>query len=179
MSTLRILFVLLFLCPMASQAQNAKVIDLTLAGPNSVLSSNLIQGFLMPLDWAANSSVACFPATRFVEYQGNHILYRVQMPASSVMTITVTPKSPKTRINLYALRLGINNMDAPPAISRAISCEASYPIYAGTPNLRAPAKAQSVEYMSIKKPYNIVIGIAGAKGVTEGDFDLQIDVKKR
>ena len=91
------------------------------------------------------------------------------------MKITVTPKS-KKRINFYALRMGINNSDSPPNLSRCISSEAAYPKYAGKTNYKKPTKAQSVEYMSINKPYNIVIGVAGAVDVTEGDFEkLQID----
>ncbi|MBX2870658.1 MAG: hypothetical protein KTR30_01120, partial [Saprospiraceae bacterium] len=42
----------------------------------SVFEGVLDQGQTMPLRWAENSSVACFPGTRFVEYQGNHVLYR-------------------------------------------------------------------------------------------------------
>ena len=128
---------------------------------------------------AANSQVACFPGTRFNEFEGNHLLYQVQMPAGSKIVITVTPKNKKHRINLYALRLGVNSTVVPPAVPSAISCEASYPIYAGNPNYRAPAKPQSVEYISIRKPYNILIGVAGATGVTEGDFELKIEISKR
>lgn len=144
-----------------------------------IVNGNLEKGCEMSLDWAQKSSVACFPGTRFIEFQGNHILYSVQMPPASDIKITVTPKSKKTRINLYALRLGGNNGNAPPELSRAISCEASYPKWAGKPNLRAPSKSQSVEFMSIQKSYNIVIGVAGAKGVTAGDYELKIEINQR
>lgn len=149
------------------------------AQPLISLHENLDSGNYMPLKWAENSSVACFPGTRFYEFKGKHKLYRVQMPAGSQIKITVTPKDSKHRINLYALRLGANNYEAPPEIYRAISCESSYPIYAGMPNKRAPAKAQSVEYVSIRKPYNILIGVAGAEGISEGEYDLEIEIKKR
>lgn len=179
--TLLLLF-LVCCCTFLIQAQDAEisveVIDLD-AAPEMMISGNLDSGFIMPLQWAANSQVACFPATRFYEYQGNHVLYRVQMPAASNIKITVTPASKKDRINLYALRLGANNYDSPPEIFRAISCEASYPLYAGKPNYRAPSKPQSVEYMSINKPYNILIGVAGAEGLTTGDFELKIEITAR
>lgn len=140
------------------------------------VKGNLQDGCIMPLDWAQNSSVACFPGTRFVEYQGNHMLYSVEMPAASDMTITVTPANKKDRINLYALRLGINNSATPPEIFSAISCEASYPAYFGKPNLKKASKPQSIEYMSIKKPYTIVIGVAGANGVDAGSYELEINI---
>lgn len=145
----------------------------------SLFEGNLDQGQTMPLRWAENSSVACFPGTRFVEFQGHHVLYRMTMPAYSDLEITVQPKDPKHRINIYALRLGINNRDTPPNISSAISCEAGYPIYAGNPNLDAPAEPQSVSYISVARPYTILIGVAGAKDVLAGAYELKVDLKER
>lgn len=162
----------------AQSEESYEVIDLDTEAEITV-NGNLSSGFLMPLKWAESSQVACFPATRFYEFKGNHLLYRVQMPANAQIKITVTPKSKKHRINLYALRLGANNYDSPPEIFRAISCEASYPLYAGRPNPKAPAKPQSVDYISIRKPYNILIGVAGAEGLTEGDFELKIEMANR
>ncbi len=179
MTILRIFFLALCCLPLGLHAQVLEVQDLELEGPHGMIEGNLSAGATMPLEWAANSSVACFPATRFIEFEGNHLLYRVQIPARSVMTITVKPKSKKTRVNLYALRLGIQNGATPPDIQRAISCEASYPIYVGKPFLKAPSQPQSVEISSVNKPYNIVIGVAGAQGFTEGDFELHIEVKSR
>ena len=40
-------------------------------------------------------------------------------------------------------------------------------------------KAQSVEFDSIRKSYTIVIGVAGAVDVLDGEFDLQIDIVER
>ena len=159
--------------------EETKVTDIELTGNTTVLNGNLETGATMPLRWAESSQVACFPGTRFIEFQGNHVLYRMVMPPYSELKITVTPKDKKNRINVYALRLGENNYDLPPDISRAISCEASYPLYAGNPNLRAPAKPQSVEYISVNKSYNIVIGVAGAKDVLSGEFELKIELQSR
>ncbi|MEL6924089.1 MAG: hypothetical protein AAFO94_08580, partial [Bacteroidota bacterium] len=162
----RLLFLLLVLCACSvqPQAQSADTEELPVkdleAKAKIMVSGNLQEGQTMPLQWAANSSVACFPGTRFNEYMGNHILYRVEMPARSKMNITVSPKDKKNRINVYALRLGADSMVTPPNVSSCISCEASYPIYAGKPNYRKAAKPQSVEYISINKPYTILIGVA-------------------
>jgi len=165
----------------AQEEQNMRQVYQLQAPQNqtSLFEGNLEQGQTMPLRWAENSSVACFPGTRFVEFQGNHVLYRMQMPAYSDLKITVQPKDPKHRINIYALRLGINNMGTPPDISSAISCEAGYPIYAGQPNLNAPAEPKSVSYISVARPYNILIGVAGAKEVLEGGYELKIELKER
>lgn len=178
----RILLSFFLLIGMAqfSFAQEFEVIDLELANPaGGIIIGDLSKGATMPIRWAADSQMACFPATRFYEFKGNHILYRIQMPAYSELKITVTPKSKRRRINVYALRLGINNYGSLPGLTSAISCEASYPIYAGTPNIKAPSKPQSVEYISVNKPYNILIGVAGAEGVLDGEYKLEVEIKSR
>lgn len=173
-----IIFLLFSLSYTVAQDTLQAVTNLEVA-PVVAVSGNLNTGRQIPLRWAANSSVACFPATRFNEFEGNHLFYRITLPAYAQMKITVTPKNAKTRINLYALRLGVNSDVLPPDISRAVSCEASYPIWAGTPNLSAHSEAQSVEYISIRNPYSILIGVAGATGVLAGEFDLQVEITER
>ncbi len=137
---------------------------------------------LSSLKWAERSSVACFPGTRFEMFNGNHVFYRITLPAASSMKITVTPKSGKG-INLYALRQGMNRQAVPPNISSAISCEASYPIYANRGNGRRVSNRddgiRKVEYISVNSPYSILIGVAGGEKLTEGDFKLRIDIKPR
>ena len=147
------------------------------------VTGNLKDGTqLVSLRWAENSSVACFPGTRFEMFNGNHVFYRITLPAASVMTIVVIPKNGKA-INLYALRQGMRQQQVPPDVTSAISCEAKYPIYANlTSGRRVTNKddgTRKIEYMSISNPYSILIGVAGANGLTEGDFDLKIEIKSR
>ncbi|REJ79168.1 MAG: hypothetical protein DWQ47_00020 [Acidobacteria bacterium] len=137
---------------------------------------------LSSLRWAENSSVACFPGTRFEQFDGSHVFYRVTLPAASSMKIVLKPEDGK-KINLYALRQSARgDQPVPPNVSRAISCEASYPIYA---NVSATRRVQNedtgrkVEYISVNSPYSILIGVAGAEGLTEGSFDLYIEIKPR
>lgn len=137
---------------------------------------------LTSLRWAERSSVACFPGTRFEMFTGNHVFYRIILPAASAMKLVVTPADGKT-INLYALRQGIRDQATPPNITSAISCEASYPIYANVSKTRRVTNkddgTRKVEYISVNSPYSILIGVAGAEGLTEGDFKLKIEIKPR
>ncbi len=146
------------------------------------VSGNIEDGQKISLRWAESSSVACFPGTRFEMFNGNNVFYRVTLPAASAMKITVTPADGKA-INLYALRQGSKSTDAPPNISSAISCEASYPIYANLGGGRQVKNkddgTRKVEYISVNSPYSILIGVAGANGLTEGDFKLNIEIKPR
>ena len=136
---------------------------------------------LSSLRWAERSSVACFPGTRFEQFNGNHVFYRILLPAASAMKVELVPKD-GAKINLYALRQGMRAQTVPPDVTSAISCEASYPIYA---NLASGRRVQNkdtgrkIEYISVGSPYSILIGVAGAEGLTEGEFDLKIEIKPR
>jgi len=162
-----------------------KVKSITLpAGYNAgEVAGNIKDGTkLSSLRWAERSSVACFPGTRFEMFTGNHVFYRITLPAASAMKVTVTPAKGK-KINLYALRQGMRRQAVPPNVTSAISCEASYPIYANVSKTRRVSNkddgTRKVEYISVNSPYSILIGVAGAEGLTEGDFKLKIEIKSR
>jgi hypothetical protein len=149
-------------------------------GQTVQVKGDLSAGQQIPLDWAASSQVACFPATRFVEFQGNHLFYRVELPRYSKIIISVKPEG-RQRINLYGIRQGTNAgiQPVPPHVSVASSCEAGYPIYAGNPNLSKGGDTQNIEFMAINNPYSILIGVAGAREVLEGGFTLQVQISDR
>lgn len=108
-----------------------KVTPLNMPANSNVgeITGNIKDGQKINLRWAESSSVACFPGTRFEMFNGNNVFYRVTLPAASSMKITLTPSDGKI-INLYALRQGAKDQAVPPNVTSAISCEASYPIYA-------------------------------------------------
>ena len=143
---------------------------------------NIKTGKKIELSWAELSSVAAFPGTRFEMFNGNHVLYRTSLPAGSKIVITLTPEAGKL-INLYALRQGINETAVPPAITSAISAEASYPIYANTGDGRRISNpddgTRKIEFISVGNPYGILIGVAGAENLAEGGYKLQVQVIER
>ncbi|MGD9590283.1 MAG: hypothetical protein AB7Q37_11900 [Pyrinomonadaceae bacterium] len=152
--------------------------------PAGEITGNISSGQKIPLRWAESSQVACFPGTRFEMFNGNHVLYRVGLPAASKMKITLTPKG-GSKLSLYALRQGARPADhaVPPNVRSAISCEASYPLYANVGGGRRVTNkddgTRSVEYISVNAPYSILIGVAGAEGATEGQYSLKITVEPR
>ncbi len=161
-----------------------KVTPLTLpANANSgQINGDIKDGKTIALGWAERSSVACFPGTRFEMFNGNHVFYRIPMPAGSRITITLAPKD-GAAVNLYALRQGAAETAAPPNISSAISCEAKYPIYANLGGGRTVSNkddgTRKIEFISVGSPYSILIGVAGAKGLTEGGFSLGVKIEGR
>lgn len=146
------------------------------------IDGDIKEGQTIALGWAERSSVACFPGTRFEMFNGNHVFYRIPMPAGSRITITLAPKD-GAAVNLYALRQGAAETAAPPNISSAISCEAKYPIYANLGGGRTVSNkddgTRKIEFISVGSPYSILIGVAGAKGLKEGGFSLGVKIEGR
>jgi len=164
---------------------NVTLLSLPANSTTVQVKDNIKKGqILSTLRWAEQSNVACFPGTRFEMFNGSHVFYRIALPAASAMTITVTPKD-NAQISLYALRQGAKPGDqpVPPNVGSAISCEASYPIYANVPGGRTVKNkddgTRKVEFTSVRAPYSILIGVAGAKGAAVGEFTLNVAIKPR
>jgi hypothetical protein len=134
---------------------------------------SLSSGSCMNLDFAAQSDVACFPATRFDRFEGSHVFFELVDPLepNSFVDIEVRPRG-GADVNLYAFSLGDATWpQLPPRVNNAI-CEASYGL-AG-PN---PGETERVQFRnppSNRGTFRILIAVAGPTGVTEADFDLSI-----
>lgn len=128
------------------------------------------------LSWAANSSVACFPATQNDKFRGNHVLYATSLPPRSVMNITVTPADPKQDVSIYAYEVGTNNFALPPDLHSCVSCEAEHkwdrPKKGKTQDHR-----RSVRLNAIGNPYNVVIGVSGPAAAKAGAFTLSVQLE--
>lgn len=146
-------------------------------GKTLMYKGNLANGTpIQDLSWAANSSVACFPATQNTKFRGNHVFYVTEIPAHSEMTIRVIPTDPNANFSLYAYQDATTSEVFPPELQRCVSCEADhkwdYPKRGQTQD-----HTRSVKLNAIQNPYRVVIGVAGVEGVTEGEFRLEIAVQ--
>ena len=162
---------------------SSKVTPISVSGDKPVeVTGNLNSGKQIALDWAEKSSVACFPATRFDQFRGNHVFYSVTLPASKKIDIKLVPTDKSKVINLYALRQGAGKQAVPPNVSSAISSEARYQIYArkgGKIINTADDGIRQIDFISVNNPYNILIGVAGAEGVKEGEYKLSVSIGDR
>lgn len=140
------------------------------------VKGNLSAGKPVDLKWAASSQVACFPATRFDNFRGNHVFYGFALPKESVVTITAVPDDPKTDVNLYAYSIGTTDFKTlPPNVPSVTSCEAGYDAK-GASN---PGVAEKVTLNATTNPYNVIVGVAGPKGVTAGGYTLKVELKSK
>lgn len=158
----------------AGWASSVTAIAVT-AGTAASVSGDLSSGKTIGLTWAARSSVACFPATENVNFEGNHVLYSTQIPKDSKMKITLVPKSGAVDVNLYAYQVGTTTYSTPPNIGSVTACEASYDQQKDS----NPGVTESLELNATTNPYNVVIGVAGPKGITAGAYTLKVELESK
>lgn len=132
---------------------------------------------LAGLSWAWNSSNACFPATQKEKFTGNHVFFVTELPAHSIMTITVKPKTGGTNLSIYGYQIAAGKTTLPEDLHSCVSCEADhkwdYPKRGKT-----QGDERTMTFNATTNSYSIVIGVTGANGLTEGDFKLSITLKQ-
>ena len=154
---------------------NVTAVAVTAGTPKSV-TGDLSTGRRFNLDWASNSSVACFPATQNSNFEGKHVLYATSIPKDSEMKITVTPTSSAVDVSLYAYTIGATDFThVPPTVPSATACEGSYDAVKGS----NPGAAETVKLVATTNPYNVVIGVAGVKATLAGAFTLKIELTSK
>ena len=136
-----------------------------------VVEGDLATGELVDLDWADQSNVACFPATEFLNFEGNHVFYAVEQPEGSVLSVTVTPDA-DVDVSVYMLQYGGGSRYVPPEVPSAVTCEAGF----DQTNDSNPGEAESASVTATTNPYTVLIGVAGPAGVTAGAFQLSVDL---
>lgn len=140
------------------------------------ITGNLSSGAqISDLSWAARSSVACFPGTQNTKFRGNHVLYSMELPPKSELKITVIPDNANDNFSLYAYQIGSSNYATVPDLSTCVTCEADYK-WDYPKRGQTQDHTRSVELNAINNPYNVVIGVAGADGLTSGGYTLKIEL---
>ena len=162
------------------KAQNIFKIENT---PNQIVEvkGNLSEGQQMTdLSWAWNSAVACFPQTQVKKFTGNHVLYVIDIPRYSEVEATVIPDDKSANFSIYAYEVGqVNESNIVPKLSSCIRCEADHKWdykYKG----KTQDHTRTVKnLLAINNPYQAVIGIVGAEGLSVGGFTLLVNTKSR
>jgi len=163
---------------MAQFPDNVKSLEVK---PNSqfTIKGDLCDGHIIEdLSWASRSSVACFPATQNTKFRGNHVLYSMQLPAYSEVTITVIPDDKNANFSLYGYQIGASSYSTVPDLTSCVTCEADYK-WDYPKKGKTQDHTRSIFFNSIKNPYNIVIGVVGAEGLKKGKYTLKIELKTK
>jgi hypothetical protein len=130
-------------------------------------TGNLSSGACSSLGFAAESDVACFPATQFAPYAGNHVFYALEQPIPPGSYVTISAHATDGGdISLYGLQMGATTYQVPPAVTSAISCEAS------AHEVNGGDEVISFYNPSSTSSYNVMFGVAGALGDAAGAFEV-------
>ncbi len=144
----------------------------TIDGPGDT-SGRIDGGAILDLAWAANSSVACWPTTEDPNFEGKHVFFAFDQPEQSVLTVSLQPEA-GVDLSLYLLQFGVGAEQLPPEVSGAVSCEAGY----DQSNDSNPGEPEEARLTATTNPYAVIIGVAGAAGVTQGDFVLSLALEQ-
>lgn len=146
-------------------------------GETKAYKGNLKDGVkIHDLSWASNSSVACFPATQNQKFTGNHVVYITELPKRSVMEITLIPSDKNANMSLYAYTTGLNNKALVPNLSSCVSCESDHK-WDRPKRGKTQDHTRKVRLNAVNNPYRVVIGVAGANGLTDGEFVIKVKVE--
>ncbi len=128
------------------------------------------------LSWAANSSMACFPATQNEKFRGNHVMFATDLPPRSIMTVTVVPDDPKQDLSIWGYSVGTTNFTTPPKIPSCVACEAEHK-WDRPKRGKTQDHTRTISFNAIANPYNVLIGVSGPAGATAGGFTLKVELK--
>ncbi len=170
-----------FLCfskPVQSQQSNITWLEFK-SGEVTAIEGNLSQGIDMPdLSWAWNSAVACFPGTRASKFTGKHVLYALDLPSYTEIEIDLIPADQNANFSIYAYEIGtISESNTVPNLSQCIRCEADhkwdYKVRGKTQDHTRHVR----DILALANPYQVVIGVAGANGLKDGAYRLEVKIK--
>ena len=144
------------------------------------VTGNLNEGVDMPdLSWAWSSSNACFPSIRQHLFNGKHVLYTTELLSYSEMEVELIPAEESMNISLYAYQVGLQNDALVPDLPRCIRCEVDHHSDRPFKGKKQTSTRKVDNLVALRNPYRVVIGVAGAEGLSEADYTLRIKLKKR
>ncbi|MEZ4858941.1 MAG: hypothetical protein R2781_09040 [Flavobacteriaceae bacterium] len=173
------LFLLLLVLPIMAHSQERTVTEIEVI-PNELVevTGNLSEGSPMEdLSWAWQSNVACFPATQYHKFTGNHVLYTGIIPTHTELVIKVIPKDENTNLSVYAYEVGVNNTDLPPKLYSCVRCEVDHKWDRNWKGKTQDHTRNVKDILALGRSYRFVIGVVGAEELAEGEYTLQITTK--
>lgn len=129
-----------------------------------IYAGDLSSGACTNVNFAEDSANACFPATEFEHFTGNHVFYALDLPAGHDLDISLTSGD----ASLWGYQASASTFQVPPAISNIGICEYST---GGGPKLRFQNAGSSAQ--------NVFFAVAGGEGVVSGGYEFALEVQPR
>lgn len=143
------------------------------------IGGNLNQGQpIADLSWAWKSNVACFVQTQQKKFTGNHVLYSIDVPAGYEYEISVEPKDVSQNFSIYGYMVNeINENNTVPNLSSCIRCEADFKWDYKKRGAVQDHRRIIKDILATDRPFKAIIGVAGAEGLSEGEYILRFKRK--
>ena len=138
---------------------------------HKTIRAYLSEGQSIDTKWANNFSyVNCFPAKENKNFNGNQLLFSLEMPANSTLKIKAASNK---NISMYAYQIGISDRkNIPPNVRNVLQCAAS------AHKINSRKKPEFIQLSTNAKPCKVIIGIAGANKIDMGAFELDLELIK-
>lgn len=162
-------FSLLSGCASIASATGGWPTDVFRVEDGGVYGHDLSEGEVVDLDWADDSSYACWPGTENTNFSGSHVFFGMVQPPDTYLTVVAVPE-PGLDVSLYLMQLADGERWVPPSDSSPLACEAGF----DQQNDNNPGEVEYIETLGYPSNVNVLIGVAGANGVTEGAFELEV-----
>lgn len=134
--------------------------------PDQTFHGEIAAGQVLPLDWAAQSNVACFAALQRPKYAGPHQWFVLPQAVATDLIVRVRPSS-GVDINTWALQNGgVTVGQRPPSVSATWRCTSSW--FAG------PGQPEVFRLSAGNGALEAVIGVAGVDPAATGSFDVEV-----
>lgn len=162
-----------------AQDKNKKLWSVELkANQTATVSGNLNEGYsINDYSWAWNSANACFPATQKSKFTGKHTMYIVKLPPRSILSVSVKPKDKSKNMSIYGYQIGEGKEIFPEDLQSCVTCEAEhkwdYPKRGKTQD-----ESRTITFNATTNSYNVIVGVTGADGLSEGDYTLEFTLKQ-
>lgn len=180
MKSMQLLVLLSLALPSQSFSQIPQFIEVEKNAVTEV-QGDLANGSIMEdLSWAWSSSNACFTETRVDRFTGSHVLYSCDLPKYTEYEITVIPEDEDANFSIYAYQVGqVNESNTVPNLPSCIRCEAEFKWQYKRRGKTQDHTRTVKDILAINNPYQVVIGVVGAEGLTSGAYTLRITAKSR
>ena len=144
-------------------------------GKENIYKANLNEGiFIKDLSWAWSSQNACFIETQKSKFTGKHVFFTGIMPAHSITSVEVVPVDKKANISVYAYQINLDEDFLVPDLPHCITCEADFNRDYRKRNRHQSYFRKIGDFTAIDYSYRLVIGVAGANGLDQGEFYIKI-----
>jgi hypothetical protein len=135
---------------------------------DEILEGNLADGSTIDLDWADDSSVACWVGSENQNFNGAHVFFEIDKEDMDDIVVQVDPES-GVDVSIYTLEFAGGDVQTPPDVTSASRCEAAFD-QASDSN---PGSAESIQLLGFQDR-TILLGVAGAGGATSGAFTVKV-----